>query len=128
VIPASYWKQVREAEAKATPGPWEADSETYPDWRTMWHQFDTPLSKGGLTLHWTACRCCDESLFTAVVGNGPNSAANAAFIAISRTALPLALARIEELEAALEQISDSSVASLEATELTAIARAALGKP
>jgi hypothetical protein len=48
--------------------------------------------------------------------------------AAQREAHAESLARIEELEAALEQISDSSVASLEATELTAIARAALGKP
>jgi hypothetical protein len=77
MTPANYWKQVREAEAKATPGPWTDGN--YPDITT-------------------------EDGCTAVLNSemGFVLADDAEFIALSRTALPLALARIEELEAALE--------------------------
>jgi hypothetical protein len=76
VTPADYWKQVSEACDKATPGPWTDGN--YPDITT-------------------------EDGCTAVLNSemGFVLADDAEFIALSRTALPLALARIEELEAAL---------------------------
>lgn len=75
---ADYWKQVREACDKATPGPWEATVDDHGD-------------------DWL------ELSYTIVLGSDhDNWKDDAAFIALSRTALPLALARIEELEAALD--------------------------
>jgi hypothetical protein len=112
VTPASYWKQVREACERATPGPWKAWKKTVADWTTTGVEGPEFYDDNGND-YVDVLRECFR---------------NAEFIALSRTALPLALARIEELEAALDQISDSFVTSLEATELTAIARAALGKP
>lgn len=75
VTPASYWKQVREACDKATAGPW-SDAE-YPD-----------ITAGD------GCTAVLNSEMGFVL------AVDAAFIALSRDAAPLALARIEELEAA----------------------------
>lgn len=77
MTPASYWKQVREAEAKATPGPWEDRvGNVY-----------TTTPNGDLS---------DNVADTYHGGDSE-------FIAIARTALPLALTRIEELEAVLER-------------------------
>jgi hypothetical protein len=112
MTPASYWKQVREACDKATPGPWRTLKDSGTPWNIEGNGKDVAMT----------------SQVERTVTGQPERTANAEFIALSRTALPLALARIEELEAALDQISDSFVTSLEATELTAIARAALGKP
>jgi hypothetical protein len=102
VKPADYWKQVREVCDKAPPGPWSQILDDNDRWLI---EADN-----------------DEEVARRLNEN------NAAFIALARTALPEALDEIERLRTALEQIVDSSVASLEATELTAIARAALGKP
>jgi hypothetical protein len=106
VTPASYWKQVREAEAKATPGAWEATVDDHGD-------------------DWL------ELSYTIVLGSDhDNWKDDAAFIAIARTALPLALARIEELWAALHEISagwSCSCSPRLGQCPTCIARAALGE-
>jgi hypothetical protein len=99
--PSDYWKQVREVCDKATAGPWSQILDGDDRW---FIEADS-----------------DEEVARRLNEN------NADFIALARTALPEALDEIERLRTALEQIVDSSVASLEATELTAIARAALGK-
>jgi hypothetical protein len=85
VTPASYWKQVREACDKATPGPWHTVDEQGTPWNIDSADGDSVAMSHQL------------------VGdrNHAMRKANAEFIALSRTALPLALARIEELEAAL---------------------------
>lgn len=81
---AGYWKQVREACAKTTPGPWYADDAITGDGSVV-------MSEA------TGFRVAHLPDTT----NVENHEADAAFIALSRTALPLALARIEELKAAM---------------------------
>lgn len=120
---ASYWKQVREAEAKATPGPWVPRKEEYDSHAEMSEALAKTISHGGHVLHYIGHQ---DPIFPAMTGNGPTSKANAEFIAIAREAVPKALSRIEELEAALTEIA--SCHSLAPGDVVDIARAALGKP
>jgi hypothetical protein len=73
MTPASYWKQVREACDKKSPGEWWLDE------------------------HNGAIRCD-----TGHVSDNDFDEGNEEFVLTASVALPLALARIEELEAALE--------------------------
>lgn len=83
MTPASYWKQVREAEAKATPGPWGVDRD----------------GDEGFALY------DSDGEYILSDRDDYNDENNAEFCALSRTALPLALTRIEELEAALTPLA-----------------------
>jgi hypothetical protein len=48
----------------------------------------------------------EEALFTAITGNGPTSEANARFIALARTAMPLLLAEVARLREREAQLQD----------------------
>lgn len=82
MTPASYWKQMREACDKATPGPWSQILDGNDRW---FIEADS-----------------DEEVARRL------NEADADFIAIAREAVPLALARIEELEAELTRIKDET--------------------
>lgn len=81
---ASYWKQVREAEGKATGERWIASK------------------RDDGTAH---VYCPQVGLMRQIVPIAETTIDNADFIAIAREAVPKALARIEELEAALAPLA-----------------------
>ena len=107
---------VIEARANAaTAHPWHPAHDEFETMSDMTHATCVSLSRGGLTLHLAlagrthveAMRATDEAgededagnVFAAIVGNGPSSAANAAFIAAARTDVPALVAEVRALTA-----------------------------
>ena len=112
---------VIEARANAaTAQPWHPAQDEFETMSDMTHATCVSLSRGGLTLHLAlagrthveAMRATDEAgededagnVFAAIVGNGPSSAANAAFIAAARTDVPDLIAEVRALTAERDEL------------------------
>jgi hypothetical protein len=65
--------------AAGTPGEWIPRSEEHPSMLALWRDLCMLAERGCLTWHWVGVG--RTLLFTSMTGNGPTSAANAAFIA-----------------------------------------------
>ena len=97
----------------ATPGPWHPGADEFAETDEMIRQLGVALSRGGNTLHLALARRTHEeavraadaagadvdagTVFAALVGNGPNSGANAAFIAAARTDVPDLVAEVRRM-------------------------------
>ena len=104
----------------ATSQPWHPAHDEFETMDDMTHATCVSLSRGGLTLHLAlagrthieAMRAADEAgededagnVFAAIVGNGPNSAANAEFIAAARTDVPDLIAEARALTAERDEL------------------------
>lgn len=86
------WRALADA---ATAGPWPLHDYHAP-LEEMVETFREMLEQGSGPVFWTAKP--ETDLATAITGNGPTSAANAAFIAAARTAVPALLDECERLQ------------------------------
>lgn len=96
--------RLRELEARATPGPWVWYGQTFADKEALKaelaslvqgtedaHKQDVPLE-----LHGVGVESETHTLYAALTGCGPNSAANAEFLSALRNALPALLSTREQ--------------------------------
>ncbi len=116
----------------ATPGPWHPGADEFAAADEMIRQLGVCLSRGGNTLHLALARRTHEeaaraaaaagddvdagTVFAALVGNGPNSGANAAFIAAARTDVPALVAEVRRLREELDALPEMLRAGVGGTE------------